>query len=61
MKDLSDNVEKAVQLSKKRSNFRKSLIKSTKIVNKHKKANELAQDNVNNKGKLIPAKKIVSK
>ena len=61
MKDLSDNVEKAVQLSKKRSNFRKRQIKSTKIVNKHKKANELAQDNVNNKGKLIPAKKIVSK
>ena len=61
MKDRSDNVEKAVQLSKKRSNFRKRQIKSTKIVNKHKKANELAQDNVNNKGKLIPAKKIVSK
>ena len=29
MKDLSDNVEKAVQLSKKRSNFRKRQNKST--------------------------------
>ena len=62
MKDLIDNVEGAVQPSKKRPNFRKRPInKPTCIVNKRKKAHESGQERVNNKGKLIPAKKIVSK
>ena len=62
MKDLIDNVEKAVQPLKKRPNFRKRPItKPTWIVNKRKKAHELGQDHVNNKEKLIPVKKIVSK
>ena len=62
MKDLIDNVEEAVQPSKKRPNFRKRPInKPTCIVNKRKKAHESGQEHVNNKGKLIPAKKIVSK
>ena len=61
MKDLIDNVEKAVQPLKKRPNFRKRPInKPTWIVNKRKKAHELGQDHVNNKEKLIPVKKIVS-
>ena len=51
MKDLIDNVEKAVQPSKKRSNFRKQPInKPTWIVNKRKKAHESGQEYVNNKG-----------
>ena len=62
MKDLIDNVEKAVQPSKKRSNFRKRPInKPTWIVNNHKKAHESGQEHLNNKGKLNPVKKIVSK
>ena len=62
MKDLIDNVEKAVQPSKKRPNFRKYPInKPTRIVNRCKKANESGQDHVNNKGKLILARKIASK
>ena len=61
MKDLIDNVEKAVQPSKKRPNFRKRPInKPTWIVNKLK-AHESGQEHVNNKGKLILEKKIVSK
>ena len=62
MKDLIDNVVKAVQPSKKRLNFRKRPInKPTWIVNKHKKAHESGQEHINNKGKLIPTRKIVSK
>ena len=62
MKDLIDNVEKAVQPSKKRPNFRKYPInKPTRFVNRCKKANESGQDHVNNKGKLILARKIASK
>ena len=42
--------------------FRKGPIKkSTWIVNKRKKDNESGQEHVNNKGKLVPAKNIVSK
>ena len=60
--DLIDNVEKAVQPSKKRPNFRKRpMSKATWIVNRCKKANESGQEHVNNKGKLILAKKIASK
>ena len=62
IKDLLDNVEKAVQPSKKRPNFRKRQIKKPGwIVSKCKKAHQSAQEHVNNKGKLIPAKKIVPK
>ena len=62
MKDLIDNVETAVQLSKKRPDFRKCPInKPTWIINKHKDAHGSGQEYLNNKGKLIPAKKIVSK
>ena len=61
-KDLIDNVEGAVQPSKKKPNFRKRPInKPTWIVNKCKKAHESGQQHMNNKEKLIPAKKIVSK
>ena len=59
MKDLINNVEKAVQPSKKRPNFRKRPIdKPTWIVNKRKNAHESGQEHVNNKRKLIPAKKL---
>ena len=66
MKDLTDNIEAALQLSKKRPNFRICPInKPTWIVNKHKKAHESGQEHVNNKGKLIPAitapKKLIEK
>ena len=62
MKDLIDNVEKAVQPSEKRPNFKKRLIsKPTWIVKKRKKAHESGQEHLNNKRKLIRAKKIVSK
>ena len=62
MKDLIENVEKAVQRSEKRPNFRKRPInKPTWIVKKRKKAHESGQEHLNNKGKLIPAKKIVFK
>ena len=62
MKDFINNVEKAVQPSKKRPNFRKRPIsKPTWIVNKRKKAHESGQEHVNNKRKLIPGKKIVLK
>ena len=62
MKDLIDNVERAAQPSKKRPNLRKRPINTPIwIVNKHKKVLELGQEHVNNKGKLLPAKKIASK
>ena len=62
MKGLINNVEKAVEPSKKKSNFRKrSISKPTWIVNKRKKAHESGQEHGNSKGKLIPAKKIVLK
>ena len=62
IEDFLDNVEKAVQPSKKRPNFRKRQInKPGWIVSKRKKAHQSGQEHVNNKGKLIPAKKIVSK
>ena len=51
-----------MQPSKKRPNFRKRRInKPTWIVNKRKKAHESGQEHVNNKAKLIPVTKIVSK
>ena len=60
--DIIDNVERAVQPSKKRLNFRKHPInKPTWIVIKRKNVHESGQDHVNNKEKLIPAKKIVSR
>ena len=62
MKGLITNVGKAVQPSKKKSNFRKrSISKPTWIENKRKKAHESGQEHGNSKGKLIPAKKIVLK
>ena len=62
MKDLVDNVEKAVQSSKKRPSFRKHPISEpTWVVNKHKKSDESGLEHIDNKGKLLPAKKIVSK
>ena len=51
-----------MQPSKKRPNFRKRRInKPSWIVNKRKKTHESGQEHVNNKGKLIPATKILSK
>ena len=62
MKDLIDNVERAVQPSTKRPNFRKRPInKPTWILNKRKEAHGSGQEHVSKKGKLIPTKKIVSK
>ena len=62
IKYLLDNVEKAAQPSKRRPNFRKRQInKPGWIVTKCKMAHQSGQKHVNNKGKLIPAKKIVSK
>ena len=62
MKDLIDNIETAVQPSKKRLHFRNLPInKSTLIVNKHEKTHKSGPEHVNNKGKLISAKSIVSK
>ena len=61
-KDLIDNVERVAQPLKKRPNFRKrSINEPTWIVNNRKKAHESGQEHVNNKGRLIPVKKIVSK
>ena len=62
MKDIIVNVEKTVQPSKKRSNFRKGPInKPTSIVKKCKKVHESGQEQINDKGKLVPAKKNASK
>ena len=62
MKDLIDKAEKVVQLPKKRQIFRKCPInKPISIINRCKKAHESGQECINNKGKLMTTKKIVSK
>ena len=61
VKDLLDNVEKEMEISKKPNVRKRQTNKSEWVVSKRQKAVQSGKEHTNNQGKFISAKKIVSK